>query len=79
MHYPVSPGVRRLTVLGKFKPFGLIAEATTDGKPPDVDVSDSYEYFLFDPHLTGQLDDEDGYEADFSRQREHELFIRDNR
>ena len=75
----MSPGVRRLTVLGKFKPFGLIAEATDDGKPPDVDVPDSYEYFLFDPHLTGQLDDEDGYEADFSRQREHELFIRDNR
>ncbi|KAG2334579.1 hypothetical protein Bca52824_005759 [Brassica carinata] len=73
----MSPGVRRLTVLGKFKPFGLIAEATTDdGKPPGVDVSDSYEYFLFDPHLTGQLDD--GSEADFSRQREHELFIRDN-
>ncbi|WZY80069.1 hypothetical protein YC2023_026453 [Brassica napus] len=74
----MSPGVRRLTVLGKFKPFGLIAEAT-DCKPPDVDVSDSYEYFLFDPHLTGQGNDGDGNEANFSRQREHELFIRHNR
>ncbi|KAJ4908777.1 Anaphase-promoting complex subunit 1 [Raphanus sativus] len=75
----MSPGVRRLTVLGKFKPFGLIAEAT-DAKPSDVDVDDSYEYFLFDPHLTGQLDDDDddGSEANFSRQREHELFIRHN-
>ncbi|CAN6805344.1 unnamed protein product [Brassica oleracea] len=75
----MSPGVRRLTVLGKFKPFGLIAEATDDGKPPDVDVPDSYEYFLFDPHLTGQRDDGDGNEANFSRQREHELFVRHNR
>ena len=74
----MSPGVRSLTVLGKFKPFGLIAEAT-DCKPPDVDVSDSYEYFLFDPHLTGQGNDGDGNEANFSRQREHELFIRHNR
>ncbi|KAF2609946.1 hypothetical protein F2Q70_00007127 [Brassica cretica] len=70
----MSPGVRRLTVLGKFKPFGLIAEATDDGKPPDLDVADSYEYFLFDPHLTGQREDGDGNEANFSRQREHELF-----
>ncbi|EFH47427.1 hypothetical protein ARALYDRAFT_487351 [Arabidopsis lyrata subsp. lyrata] len=43
----MPPGVRQLTVLGKFKPFGLIAEAT-DGKSPD----DSYQYFLFDPELT---------------------------
>lgn len=65
----MPPGVRQLTVLGKFKPFGLIAEAT-DGKSPD----DSYQYFLFDPELTGA----DGNEANFSRQREHELFIRGN-
>ncbi|KAJ0235224.1 Anaphase-promoting complex subunit 1 [Hirschfeldia incana] len=75
----MSPGVRRLTVLGKFKPFGLIAEATTDdAKPPGVDVSDSYDYFLFDPHLTCQRDDDDSEANNFSRQREHELFIRDN-
>ncbi|BAB11545.1 meiotic check point regulator-like protein [Arabidopsis thaliana] len=69
----MPPGVRQLTVLGKFKPFGLIAEAT-DGKSPD----DSYQYFLFDPELTGERDDADGNDANFSRQREHELFIRDN-
>ncbi|KAH0895291.1 hypothetical protein HID58_044859 [Brassica napus] len=71
----MSPGVRTLTVLGKFKPFGLIAEAT-DSNP---NVAESYQYFLFDPDLTGQRDDDDGNEANFSRQREHELFIRDNR
>ncbi|KAF2560548.1 hypothetical protein F2Q70_00014078 [Brassica cretica] len=71
----MSPGVRTLTVLGKFKPFGLIAEAT-DSNP---NVADSYQYFLFDPDLTGQRDGDDGNEAKFSRQREHELFIRDNR
>ncbi|KAG5408099.1 hypothetical protein IGI04_004418 [Brassica rapa subsp. trilocularis] len=70
----MSPGVRTLTVLGKFKPFGLIAEAT-DSNP---NVADSYQYFLFDPDLTGQRDDDDGNEANFSGQREHELFIRDN-
>ncbi|RID73006.1 hypothetical protein BRARA_B00180 [Brassica rapa] len=74
----MSPGVRTLTVLGKFKPFGLIAEAT-DANPPEDNVADSYQYFLFDPDLTGQRDGDDGNEANFSRQREHELFIRDNR
>lgn len=74
----MSPGVRQLTVIGKFKPFGLIAE-TTDGKPPDDKIADSYQYFLFDPELTGQRDDADGSEANFTRQREHELFIRGNR
>lgn len=74
----MPPGVRQLTVLGKFKPFGLIAEATDD-KPPDDNFADSYQYLLFDPELTGQRDDEDGNEVNFSRQREHELFIRDNR
>ncbi|KAJ0233773.1 Anaphase-promoting complex subunit 1 [Hirschfeldia incana] len=74
----MSPGVRPLTVLGKFKPFGLIAEAT-DANPLSDDVADSYQYLLFDPDLTGQRDDDDGNEASFSRQREHELFIRDNR
>ncbi|KAJ4911668.1 Anaphase-promoting complex subunit 1 [Raphanus sativus] len=76
----MSPGVRPLTVLGKFKPFGLIAEATDSNPPDDDNVAGSYQYFLFDPDLTGQRDDDDdGNEASFSRQREHELFIRDNR
>ncbi|XP_024011523.1 anaphase-promoting complex subunit 1 [Eutrema salsugineum] len=74
----MSPGVRQLTVLGKFKPFGLIAEATDD-KPPDDNVADPYQYFLFDPELTGQQYDADGNDGNFYRQREHELFIRDNR
>lgn len=74
----MAPGVRQLTVLGKFKPFGLIAEAT-DGKSPDENYADPYQYLLFDPELTGERDDADGNEANFSRQREHELFIRDNR
>ncbi|CAN6838494.1 unnamed protein product [Brassica oleracea] len=65
----MSPGVRTLTVLGKFKPFGLIAEAT-DSNP---NVADSYQYFLFDPDLTGQRDSDDGNEAKFSRQREHDI------
>lgn len=75
----MSPGVRRLTVLGKFKPFGLIAEATDSNPPDDDNAAGSYQYFLFDPNLTGQRDDADGNEASFLRQREHELFIRDNR
>ncbi|KFK24970.1 hypothetical protein AALP_AA8G049400 [Arabis alpina] len=70
----MSPGVRQLTVLGKFKPFGLIAEATDD-KPPEDNFADSYQYILFDPELTGERDDADRN----VRQREHELFIRDNR
>lgn len=74
----MPPGVRQLTVLGKFKPFGLIAEAT-DGKSPDENSTDSYQYLLFDPELTGERDDAVANEANFSRQREHELFIRDNR
>ncbi|XP_010423455.1 PREDICTED: anaphase-promoting complex subunit 1 isoform X1 [Camelina sativa] len=74
----MAPGVRQLTVLGKFKPFGLIAEAT-DCKSPDESYADSYLYDLFDPELTGERDDaDDGNESNFTRQREHELFIRDN-
>ncbi|CAN8257090.1 unnamed protein product [Cochlearia groenlandica] len=74
----MAPGVRQVTIIGKFKPFGLIAEAT-EGKSQDDDFNDSYQYFLFDPELTGQRENTDGDEANFSRQREHELFIRDNR
>nr|XP_043632201.1 anaphase-promoting complex subunit 1 [Erigeron canadensis] len=77
-----SIGVRHLTVLGEFKPFGLIAEAL-DGKPAD-EISDEYEYFLFDPEVTRQRDetDQDDNEAESSSssdRSDHELFIRGNR
>ncbi|KAL9226701.1 hypothetical protein vseg_002481 [Gypsophila vaccaria] len=87
-----SVGVRNLTVLGEFKPFGLLAEAL-DGQPPPSttatatattadDAADKYDYFLFDPHVT-QLR---RHVADFSppsslssHVADHELFIRRNR
>ncbi|KAJ0045528.1 hypothetical protein Pint_06536 [Pistacia integerrima] len=75
----MSVGVRHLTVLGEFKPFGLIAEAL-DGKPPD-NISDKYDYFLFDPELVrdrGEADrDVGGSQTEPSC--DHELFIRGNR
>ncbi|KAK2994888.1 hypothetical protein RJ640_002281 [Escallonia rubra] len=75
----MSVGVRHLTVLGEFKPFGLVAEAL-DGKPSD-NVSDKYEYFLFDPEITRQRDEADGFDtsASSSDRGDHELFIRENR
>ncbi|KAJ7959635.1 anaphase-promoting complex subunit 1 [Quillaja saponaria] len=76
----MSLGVRRLTVLGEFKPFGLIAEAL-DGKPTDI-VTDKYNYFLFDPEITRDRDEADGCDdaaSALSNQGDHELFIRGNR
>ncbi|PON86585.1 Anaphase-promoting complex subunit [Trema orientale] len=77
----MSIGVRRLTVLGEFKPFGLIAEAL-DGKPAD-NFTDNYHYFLFDPELTRQRDDDaddfDASGAALSDRCDHELFVRGNR
>ncbi|XP_022745935.1 anaphase-promoting complex subunit 1-like isoform X2 [Durio zibethinus] len=76
----MSIGVRQLTVLGEFKPFGLIAEAL-DGKPPD-NSTDNYDYFLFDPEIARQRDDNfcnDASVAALSDRRDHELFIRGNR
>ncbi|GMI87289.1 pollen calcium-binding protein 1, EMBRYO DEFECTIVE 2771, anaphase promoting complex 1 [Hibiscus trionum] len=73
-------GVRQLTVLGEFKPFGLIAEAL-DGKPPD-NSTDDYDYFLFDPVIARQRDDildNDAFASALSDRRDHELFIRGNR
>ncbi|CAI9091739.1 OLC1v1026843C1 [Oldenlandia corymbosa var. corymbosa] len=72
-------GVRELTVLGEFKPFGLVAEAL-DGKPSE-DFEDDYLYFLFDPELARQRDEADDLvEAPSSSHRsDHELFIRGNR
>ncbi|KAL2665396.1 hypothetical protein AAZX31_02G241900 [Glycine max] len=76
----MSIGVRRLTLLGEFKPFGLIAEAL-DGKPPDT-VTDKYDYFLFDPEIARDRDADDDC-ADIasapSNRGDHELFIRGNR
>lgn len=77
----MSPlAVRRLTVLGEFKPFGLIAEAL-DGKPAD-NVTDKYDYFLFDPETVRELDeteDNDYSASALSDRCDHELFIRRNR
>ncbi|KAK3042882.1 hypothetical protein RJ639_001155 [Escallonia herrerae] len=75
----MSVGVRHLTVLGEFKPFGLVAEAL-DGKSSD-NVSDKYDYFLFDPEITRQRDEADGFDASASSsdRGDHELFIRGNR
>ncbi|KAJ4825076.1 hypothetical protein Tsubulata_040463 [Turnera subulata] len=73
-------GVRELTVLGEFKPFGLIAEAL-DGKPPDT-ATDKYDYFLFDPELVrdrDEIDDSDPSTSPLSNRSDHELFIRGNK
>uniref|UniRef100_A0A2P2JSX6 Anaphase-promoting complex subunit 1 n=4 Tax=Rhizophora mucronata TaxID=61149 RepID=A0A2P2JSX6_RHIMU len=73
-------GVRELTVLGEFKPFGLIAEAL-DGKPTD-DVPDKYDYFLFGPETVrdrGEIDDTEASGSALSDHSDHELFIRGNR
>ncbi|KAL1825219.1 hypothetical protein ACET3Z_011997 [Daucus carota] len=75
----MSAGARHLTVIGEFKPFGLIAEAL-DGKPSE-NVTDSYHYFLFDPELTKQREEDDEFEGSgtYSDRGDHELFIRGNR
>lgn len=74
-------GVRNLSVLGEFKPFGLIAEAL-DGKPPD-DLPDKYDYYLFGPELVRDRTeaDENGGISDpeTSGGSDNELFIRGNR
>lgn len=69
-------GIRNLTVLGEFKPFGLIAEAL-DGKSTD----DDYTYSLFDPEVARQRDEpeSDENESSLSDRSDHELFIRGNR
>lgn len=75
----MSVGVRCLTVLGEFKPFGLIAEAV-DGKP--ADITDKYDYFLFDPEVARDRDDGgncDDAASALSNGGVHELFIRGNR
>lgn len=79
-HHKMSAGVRRLAVLGEFKPFGLIAEAL-DGKPAD-NSADKYDYFLFDPEVTRDRNEADELDASgdaLSDRSDHELFIRGNR
>ncbi|KAF3681969.1 hypothetical protein FXO37_02593 [Capsicum annuum] len=73
-----SLGAIELTVLGEFKPFGLIAEAL-DGKPSDTCVDD-YRYFLFSPQVTKQRDEADEHDlpSPSSDRSDHELFIRGN-
>ncbi|KAB1217628.1 Anaphase-promoting complex subunit 1 [Morella rubra] len=76
----MSLGVRHLTLLGEFKPFGLIAE-NLDGKPVD-NGTDDYDYFLFDPQVVRERDEAGASEASasaFSDRSDHELFIRGNR
>lgn len=72
--------VCELTVLGEFKPFGLIAEAL-DGKPPDTDPDD-YDYFLFDPEIArdrNEIDETDTCGSALRDRSDHELFIRGNK
>ncbi|GFP97654.1 anaphase-promoting complex subunit 1 [Phtheirospermum japonicum] len=71
-------GVRELTVLTEFKPFGLTAEALDGGKHADED----YHYFLFDPQLAqqrGEAEELDDASALCSERSDHELYIRGNR
>ncbi|CAA2984556.1 anaphase-promoting complex subunit 1 [Olea europaea subsp. europaea] len=70
------PAVRELTVLGEFKPFGLVAEALDGGKPSD----DDYHFFLFDLNVTKQRDEAaDELEASTSNWSDNEVFVRGNR
>ncbi|KAJ4980944.1 hypothetical protein NE237_031781 [Protea cynaroides] len=76
----MSIKVRHLTVLGEFKPFGLIAEAL-DGKPV-ANVTDKYDYFLFNPQITRErydTSDHDSSETASCDRSDYELFIRGNR
>ncbi|KAK4436500.1 Anaphase-promoting complex subunit [Sesamum alatum] len=73
-----SGGVRELTVLTEFKPFGLTAEAADGGNSSDDDCH----YFLFDPQVSKQRDEADELDDASplsSKRSDHELFIRGNR
>ncbi|KAI0497371.1 hypothetical protein KFK09_020594 [Dendrobium nobile] len=79
----MSIGVRYLTVLREFKPFGLTSEEQ-DGKPAEG-VPEKYDYFLFGPEVTRERDDVPPFDSDFSSAGsffecgDQELFIRGNR
>lgn len=72
-------GVRELSVLGEFKPFGLVAEAL-DGEPTG-NLDGDYRYSLFGPEVTKQRDDADKFDdaSPSGDGSDHELFIRGNR
>ncbi|KAI3988958.1 hypothetical protein MKX01_016529 [Papaver californicum] len=74
---------RNFTVVGEFKPFGLIAEAL-DGKQPFESAAneENYDYFIFNPKITRENDNSFDYDSSASSscdQSDHELFIRGNR
>lgn len=72
-------GTRQLSVLGEFKPFGLIAEALDGGKPLE-NAGDTYKYFLFHPHTACERDaDVTVSDSHDFGDGDHELFIRGNR
>ncbi|RWW06469.1 hypothetical protein GW17_00030193 [Ensete ventricosum] len=50
----MSIGVRDLTVLGEFKPFGLVAEEL-EGKPLET-ASEEHQYFLFHADVARESD-----------------------
>ncbi|KAL1559265.1 anaphase-promoting complex subunit 1-like [Salvia divinorum] len=69
-------GVRELTVLAEFRPFGLTTEALDGGSPSGDDDGD-YRYFLFDPQVAKQRDE--AVEVEDASSSDHELFVRGNR
>ncbi|KAF6170410.1 hypothetical protein GIB67_014340 [Kingdonia uniflora] len=77
----MSRGVRHLTILGEFKPFGLIAESL-DGNPIET-ITNEYNYSLFSPEITREaLDTFEEYDTSASascNRSDHELFVRGNR
>ncbi|KAJ3676348.1 hypothetical protein LUZ60_003760 [Juncus effusus] len=75
----MSVGVRQLTVLREFRPFGLTAEEA-DGDA--AVVPEKYQYCLFGSEVTRESSPESGLDesaAGLSEFGEHELFVRGNR
>ncbi|XP_042399420.1 anaphase-promoting complex subunit 1 [Zingiber officinale] len=76
----MSIGVRELSVLGEFKPFGLSVE-DLDGKPLD-DASSEHQYFLFHPEVAreghGTASNLDFSSPCTPSEGDHEIFIRGN-
>ncbi|XP_031485584.1 anaphase-promoting complex subunit 1 isoform X2 [Nymphaea colorata] len=74
-----AAGVRTLSVLRKFKPFGLTVE-TIDGNPERSDLHEKYAYFLFSPEITRDRNNASEYEAASAScdSSDHEIFIRGN-
>ncbi|XP_042405084.1 anaphase-promoting complex subunit 1-like [Zingiber officinale] len=76
----MSIGVRELSVLGEFKPFGLSVE-DLDGKTLD-DASSEHQYFLFHPEVAreghGTASNLDFSSPCTPSEGDHEIFIRGN-